>query len=69
MWTEIGPFEVRIACSIRIACSSVHPQFQSGRTLEFNWKSDKHRFWLPRSTRLVVHYEAKFGDSSGRPAC
>jgi len=37
-------------------------QFQSGRTLEFNWKSDKHRFWLPRSTRLVVHYEAKFGE-------
>ena len=30
--------------------------------MEFNWKSDKHRFWLPRSTRLVVHYEAKFGE-------
>ena len=40
----------------------VNGQFQSGRTLEFNWKSDKHRFWLPRSTRLVVHYEAKFGE-------
>ena len=31
----------------------VNGQFQSGRTLEFNWKSDKHRFWLPRSTRLL----------------
>ena len=25
---------------------------QEGRTVEFNWKSDSHRFWTPRNTRL-----------------
>ena len=37
-------------------------QFQEGRTIEWNWKSDKHRHWHPRSTRLVHEFEFKFGE-------
>ena len=37
-------------------------QFQPGRTLEFNWKSSPDRWWHPKSTRLVVHYKARFGE-------
>eukprot|EP01043_Picozoa_sp_COSAG02_P033621 COSAG02_NODE_2303_length_9183_cov_6.229369_6_plen_546_part_00 len=40
----------------------VNDQFQEGRTIEFNWKSDKHRHWHPRSTRLVHEFEFKFGE-------
>ena len=29
----------------------VNGQFQEGRTVEFNWKSDKHRHWHPRRSR------------------
>ena len=32
-----------------------HGSFSSGKTLEFNFRSDKHRHVLLRSTRLVVH--------------
>ena len=40
----------------------VKGQFQPGRTLEFNWKSSPDRWWHPKSTRLVVHYKAVFGE-------
>jgi hypothetical protein len=40
----------------------VNGQFQEGRTVEFNWKSDKHRHWHPRSTRLVHEFQFKFGE-------
>jgi hypothetical protein len=40
----------------------VKGQFQPGRTLEFNWKSSPDRWWHPKSTRLVVHYKATFGE-------
>ena len=40
----------------------VNGAFQSGKTLEFNWRSDKHRHVLLRSSRLVVHMEHKFGE-------
>ena len=40
----------------------VNGQFQEGRTVEFNWKSDKHRHWHPRSTRLVHELQFKFGE-------
>eukprot|EP01043_Picozoa_sp_COSAG02_P044449 COSAG02_NODE_3972_length_5970_cov_4.166582_3_plen_151_part_00 len=48
----------------------VKGQFQPGRTLEFNWKSSPERWWHPKSTRLVVHYKACFGevDSTCRSA-
>jgi hypothetical protein len=48
----------------------VKGQFQPGRTLEFNWKSSPERWWHPKSTRLVVHYKACFGevDSTCRDA-
>lgn len=41
-----------------------HGSFSSGKTLEFNFRSDKHRHVLLRSTRLVVHMEHKFGEVS-----
>ena len=40
----------------------VNGAFQSGKTLEFTFRSDKHRHVLLRSTRLVVHMEHKFGE-------
>ena len=40
----------------------VGDQYQEGRTIEFNLKSDKHRHWHPRSTRLVHEFEFKFGE-------
>lgn len=40
----------------------VKGQFQPGRTLELNWKSSPERWWHPKSTRLVVHYKACFGE-------
>ena len=40
----------------------VNGAFQSGKTLEFNFRSDKHRHVLLRSSRLVVHMEHKFGE-------
>ena len=40
----------------------VNGAFQSGKTLEFNYRSDKHRHVLLRSSRLVVHMEHKFGE-------
>ena len=39
-----------------------HGSFSSGKTLEFNFRSDKHRHVLLRSTRLVVNMEHKFGE-------
>ena len=39
-----------------------HGSFASGKTLEFNFRSDKHRHALLRSSRLVVHMEHKFGE-------
>ena len=45
----------------------VNGQFQEGRTVEFNWKSDKHRHWHPRSTRLVHEFQFKFGGRRTTP--
>eukprot|EP01046_Picozoa_sp_COSAG06_P021783 COSAG06_NODE_1652_length_8798_cov_6.868835_5_plen_179_part_00 len=36
--------------------------FQPGRTLELAWKSDQHRFWSPKNTRLFVEYELMYGE-------
>ena len=35
---------------------------QEGRTIEFNWKSDSHRFWTPRNTRLYTEWEVMYGE-------
>ena len=35
---------------------------QEGRTVEFNWKSDSHRFWTPRNTRLYTEWEVMYGE-------
>jgi hypothetical protein len=39
-----------------------HGSFSNGKTLEFNFRSDKHRHVLLRSSRLVVHMEHVFGE-------
>lgn len=39
-----------------------HGAFSSGKTIEFNFRSDKHRHALLRSSRLVVHMEHMFGE-------
>ena len=36
---------------------------QEGRTIEFNWKSDSHRFWSPRNTRLYTEWEVMYGET------
>ena len=36
---------------------------QEGRTIEFNWKSDSHRFWSPRNTRLYTEWEVQYGET------
>ena len=36
--------------------------FLPGRTLEFAWKSDQHRMYSPKNTRLYVEYEFMFGE-------
>ena len=41
----------------------VDSAFQPGRTLEFAFKSDQHRFWSPKNTRLSVDYELIFGET------
>ena len=41
----------------------VDDAFQPGRTLEFAFKSDQHRFWSPKNTRLMVEYEMLFGET------
>lgn len=41
----------------------VDSAFQAGRTLEFSFKSDQHRFWSPKNTRLMVEYEMMFGET------
>ena len=52
----------------------VDDAFQPGRTLEFAFKSDQHRFWSPKNTRLMVEYEMLFGETEetfsreGQPA-
>ena len=40
----------------------VKGQYQPGRTIEYNFKSSPDRWWHPKSTRLVVHYKAVFGE-------
>ena len=40
----------------------VDDAFQPGRTLELAWKSDQHRFFSPKNTRLMVEYELMFGE-------
>ena len=40
----------------------VDDAFQPGRTLELAWKSDQHRFFSPKNTRLMVEYEMMFGE-------
>ena len=36
--------------------------FLPGRTLELAWKSDQHRFFSPKNTRLYVEYELMYGE-------
>ena len=38
--------------------------FQSGRTLEWRWRSDSSRHFLPRESRMFIEllYEFVFGD-------
>ena len=38
--------------------------FQPGRTIEFNFKSDQHRFVSLRNSRLSVEYEFQFGETN-----
>ena len=42
----------------------VDDSFQPGRTLEFNFKSDQHRFVSLRNSRLMVEYELQFGETN-----
>ena len=39
--------------------------FLPGRTLSWEWKADKHRWFHPRNTRLAVTYEMQFGEVPG----
>ena len=38
--------------------------FSSGRSLEFRFRSDSSRHWLPRESRMLVEYEFAFGETS-----
>ena len=42
----------------------VDDQFQEGRTIIMNWKSDENAFWSARGTRLNVEYEFAFGETN-----
>ena len=37
--------------------------FQSGRTLEWRWRSDSSRHFLPRESRMFIEYEFAFGET------
>ena len=38
--------------------------FQSGRSIEFRFRSDSSRHWLPRESRMLVEYEFAFGETA-----
>ena len=42
----------------------IDDQFQEGRTIIMNWKSDENAFWSARGTRLNVEYEFAFGETN-----
>jgi len=46
------------------ASRQIDGEFTGGRALEFRWRSDSSRHWLPRESRLHVKYEFKFGETS-----
>ena len=46
------------------ASRQIDGEFTGGRQLEFRWRSDSSRHWLPRESRLHVKYEFKFGETS-----
>jgi hypothetical protein len=37
--------------------------FQSGRTLEWRWRADSSRHFLPRESRMFIEYEFAFGET------
>jgi len=46
------------------ASRQIDGEFTGGRQLEFRWRSDSSRHWLPRESRLHVKYEFKFGETA-----
>ena len=40
----------------------IDDNFKEGSTVSFNWRSDRYRHWSARNTRLMVEYEAIFGE-------
>ena len=40
----------------------IKDEIEPGRLQTFKFRADKHRWWHPRSTRLSVKYEFKFGE-------
>ena len=43
----------------------IKDEIEPGRLQTFKFRADKHRWWHPRSTRLSVKYEFKFGEVEG----
>ena len=46
------------------ASRMVRGDFKGGSTMEFRFRSDSSRHWLPRETRLFVEYKFKFGETA-----
>jgi hypothetical protein len=40
-------------------------QFTANKQLEFRWRSDSSRYFLPSQSKMVVSYEVAFGDPAG----
>ena len=46
------------------ASRPIDGDFSSGRSLEYRFRSDSSRHWLPRESRMLVEYEFAFGETS-----
>eukprot|EP01047_Picozoa_sp_COSAG01_P041922 COSAG01_NODE_3630_length_5848_cov_14.340929_2_plen_789_part_00 len=46
------------------ASRMVDGDFKAGSTLEFRYRSDSSRHWLPRESRLFVEYKIKLGETA-----
>ena len=40
----------------------IDDNFKEGSTVSFNWRSDRFRHWSARNTRLMIEYEAMYGE-------
>ena len=60
--SKFGPSSGTSTDIIYHVSKQVDEAFQPGRTLELAWKSDQHRFFSTKNTRLMVEYEMMFGE-------